>query len=204
MLRRLLLPLAFASLLACSDDEDSPGATGGAPGQTEQPINVLVVHPAQFVLENTPLKRLADGDPFDLWSAEQGGHVALVGAQIEGIVGDTIELRARFNDPATGRIIAEESRTVVVVPVPGSDTLKEPNLTVRSQVTHVPLCPDYEDYDVVDREVELVITVLEKYTSPPRRGQASVRVVPRCGDLAENQALCQCECTANYTLGKCK
>lgn len=196
---RSLLPLALASLWACSGDDPPGGA-----GVSEEPVDVLAVYPAQFVEENTPLRMLADGDPFDLWSAIQGGHVALVGAQIAGIEGDTVDLRARFHDVATGRIIAEELRTVVVVPVPGSDTLKQPNLTVRSQVTHVPLCPDYEDYDVIDRELSLTLTVLEKLASPPRRGQATVRVVPRCGELAEDVALCRCECTASYTLGKCK
>ncbi len=193
--------VALLALAACSPDPDEPGGTGGSAGA---PVTgPVVVHPAQFLGEGQALRPLADGDPFDLWSASQGGHVARVAAQIEGIGGDTISLHARFTDTVTGEIVAEETRTVLVRPVTGSDTLKENDTRLSSQMTHVPLCPDYLPYDVVGHEMQLTVDVTELYTQPARKGSASVRVTPRCGALAESVGLCTCECSANYTLGKC-
>lgn len=195
----LFAPLALSA--ACSDDPD-PAPTPPAP--TPPVSSVLVVHPALFLRENEPLRMLSDGAPLDLWNATQGGHVALVAAQIEGISGDTIELRARFRDPATSAIIAEETRTVVVQPVAGDSTRKENDLRTRSQMTHVPLCPNYDARPVVDNDILLEVQVTELYTSPPRKGSAQVRVRPTCGELTETPEICRCECGSDYTLGKCK
>ena len=194
------VPLALA---ACSPDEPGDGGAGAGGGTSVDPLHALTVHPAQFIGENMPLRLLDEGGPFDLWNATQGGHVARVAAQIDGIGGDTINMRARFTIVDTGEIVAEEARTVVVEPVPGSDTLKQNKTALSSQMTHVPLCPDYQDYDIIDRPLLLTITVTELYTDPPRQGQASITIVPRCGELAADIALCRCECSANYTLGKC-
>jgi hypothetical protein len=146
----------------------------------------------------------SDGSPLQLWNASQGGHVALIGAQIEGVGGDTIELRARLSDPETGFLVAEEARTVVVRPVPGSDALKQTDIRARSQMTHVPLCPDYDTRPIVDQPYDLEVIVTELYVTPPRKGSARVRVTPTCGDLTETPEVCRCECAASYTLGKCK
>lgn len=197
-------PAAALLLLsaACSSPDPAPTPDAGPP-EDAGPVT-LTVYPAFFLEENRPLRRLADGDPIELWSAVQGGHVALIAAQISGVAGDTIELRARFTSIETGAIVAEEARTVIVHPVPDDPSLKQNDLRVRSQVTHVPLCPNYDPKPIVDTEYNLEVTVTELYTSPPRKGSAKLRVKPVCGELVADQALCRCECGADYTLGKCK
>ncbi len=186
---------------------------GGCPGEPAEPpppepppveAGELVVHPALFTREDEPLRLLSDGDPLDLWNATQGGHVALVGAQLEGVQGDTVELRARLIDKESGVLVAEEARTVVVRPVPGDPSRKQSDIRTRSQVTHLPLCPNYEPIPMVDHEYFLEVRATELYVVPPRKGIARIRVKPSCGDLAADPAICRCECEANYVLGKCK
>lgn len=190
---------ALSLLLACSEPEPAPLP----PPPPSEPLP-LVVYPALFIREDEPLRLLQDSDPVQLWNATQGGHVALIGAQIEGVDGDTIELRARISDPETGALLAEESRTVLVKPVPGDSTRKQTDIRTRSQVTHIPLCPNYEPTPVVDRTYRLDVRVDELYVSPPRRGSATLLVRTACDELTEEPARCRCECEADYTLGKCQ
>jgi hypothetical protein len=197
-------PLALALCLlafACSDDP-SPEPPPVAP-PTDAGVSELTLYPALFVREDEALRLLNDGDPLDLWNATQGGQVALVGAQLEGVEGDTVELRARLMDAQTGVLIAEEARTVVVKPVPGEPTKKQTDIRTRSQVTHIPLCPNYDPTPIVDREYTLEVRATELYVVPPRKGSARVRVRPNCGELTADPSICRCECEADYVLGKC-
>lgn len=145
-----------------------------------------------------------EGDDIPLDPAPQGGHVIHVGAQVRGLTGDTVEIRGRLRETVGGLIIAEEARTVVMRPVPGDPTLMQTDLETISQLSHVPVCPDYDARDVVNMPSVLEVTVTELYTDPPRIGVATRQVTPRCntGNAALDEA-CTCECTGNYTLGKC-
>src|SRR5262245_62481449 len=100
---------------------------------------VLVVHAAQFTAESTPMRMLAEGDSLELWAAPQGGHVVLVGAKVQGLPGDIAVLRVRVRHPETNLIVAEEARSVKMVPVPGEPDTLQPDIRSRSQVAHVPL-----------------------------------------------------------------
>ena len=164
----------------------------------------LVVIPGAFVIENAPLRLLDAEDPIDLLRAPQGGHVVLLAANVKNMRQNAASIRVRMRRPDTGFIVAEEKRTVAMVPVSGEAATMQPDLRSRSQVAHVPLCPDYDAIDVVARPLDVEIEVTELYTDPPRIGSTRLALVPTCGQTTpEAQALCRCECEANYALGKC-
>lgn len=178
------------------------GAQAGAGGQSDDPI---VVTPAMFVAEDTPLDPIDEGEAIPLSLPPQGGHVLWVGAYITNLRTDTIELKTRLRDPETGALVAEEGRTVVVRPVEGKPGVFQPDIRTVSQVTHVPVCPDYDAKPIAETPYLMEVSVRELYVEPQRTAQGTRTVTPTCklGDPA-GQALCACECEANYTLGKCK
>jgi hypothetical protein len=175
---------------AFSEDDDAPRG--------------LVVLPAQFTEENAPMRMLGEGDPLELWPAPQGGHVVLVAAKVKNLVGDTAMLRVRIRYPDTPFIIAEEARSVKMVPVPDEPGTMQPDLRTRTQVAHVPLCPDYDPMDIVDRPLEVVVQVTSLVGSEePQAGTATLRLYPACVAGKVDVPFCRCECSANYVLGKC-
>lgn len=163
----------------------------------------LVILPAQFTEENMPLRMLREGDPIDLWPAPQGGHVVLVGAKVKNFTGDTAILRVKVGYPDTPFIIAQEARSIRLVPVPGEPDTKQPELTTRTQVAHVPLCPDYDPTDIVDNSLEFVIHLATLPDGGGQSAQMSLRLSPSCKNSAGGETFCRCECSANYVLGKC-
>jgi hypothetical protein len=186
-------------------DADTDAYEREARASLESGGSDLIVLPAQFTEENMPLRMLADGDPLDLWAAPQGGHVVLLSAKVKHLVTDTATLRVVIRRPDTGFIVAQESRTVAMVPVPGEPDTKQPDLRSRSQAAHVPLCPDYDPIDIVDQPVSVSVHVTGLYTDPPATGEATRRLVPSCDRTTpEDMPLCRCECQGNYFLGKCK
>ncbi|MET0591301.1 MAG: hypothetical protein ABW133_01290 [Polyangiaceae bacterium] len=161
-----------------------------------------LVLPAQFTEENMPLRMLREGDSIDLWAAPQGGHVVLVGAKVKNFAADTAILRVRVRYPDTPFIIAEEARSVKFVPIPGEPDTKQPELETRTQVAHVPLCPDYDPMDIVDAPLEFSVTVTSQGDAA-QTAQTTLRLSPSCKASAEGETFCRCECSANYVLGKC-
>jgi hypothetical protein len=164
----------------------------------------LEIVPTLYVEPELPVDVLEPGDPVELWRAPQGGHVVRFGVRVKGLESSFIEERVRVRVPDTGLIIAEETRTAAMEVVPEDPTLKQNDRRSVSQVVHVALCPDYDARDIVNMEHLVQIEVTELYADFSR-GSAEVRVVPKClqtdpAELAE----CQCECTANYVLGKCR
>jgi hypothetical protein len=178
------------------DALDPLDATDDAPRE-------LVILPAQFTEENMPMRMLGEGDPIELWPAPQGGHVVLAAAKVKNLVGDMAMLRVLVRYPDTPFIIAEVARSVQMVPVPGEPDTKQPDLRTRSQVSHVPLCPDYDPMDIVDRPLEFVVTVTSFGSEEPQTGTATLRLYPACVTGKVDVPLCRCECSANYVLGKC-
>jgi hypothetical protein len=216
------LTLGPASVACSSDGGDDPGTggNGGAAGSVNfpgaggassgnqggsgsaPPSGELEVIPGMFVVEDSPLSPIHEGDSIDLTLPPQGGHVLLVGAQVRNLATDTIELRTRIRDMDTDTIVAEEGRTVVMVKVPGDPTLSQPELRSRSQVNHVPVCPNYGDKDVVGRAHKLEVRVRELYVDVPRSATGTRTVTPSCANNAD-VAECVCECSAGFVLGKC-
>src|SRR5258708_6830049 len=115
----------------------------------------LVILPAQFTEERMPMRMLGPGDSVDLWNAPQGGHVVLLGAKVKNLTSDTATLKVRFRRPDTGLIVAEEGRTVKMVPVPDEPGVMQPDIRSRSQVSNVPLCPSYGPVGIVDESFDM-------------------------------------------------
>jgi hypothetical protein len=128
----------------------------------------------------------------------------LLAAQIKNMNSSAATIRVRMRRPGTGFIVAEEKRTVAMVAVPGETATMQPDLRSRSQVAHVPLCPDYDPVDIVAEPLDVEIDVTALYTEPPRMGSVRLQLWPTCRQTtADEEALCRCECVANYALGKC-
>jgi len=149
------------------------------------------------------MRMLAEGDPLELWAAPQGGHVVLVGAKVQHLPTDVAILKVRVRHPPTNLILAEEARSVKMVPVPGEPDTMQPDLRSRSQVAHVPLCPDYDTFDIVDSPMSVTVQVLAPPVDPTYVGETTLSLVPRCLPGTADEGVCRCECTANYFLGKC-
>jgi hypothetical protein len=214
--------LAAAFAIGCAPADDASSSRDAAPsepdaaalrdraaddrarhdGPSDDVGSSLVILPAQYTEENQPLRMLKEGDPIDLWPAPQGGHVVLVGAKLKHFAGEMAILRVRVRYPGTAFIIAEEARSVKFVPVPGEPDTKQPELATRTQVAHVPLCPDYDSEDMVDRPLEFSLQVTEPPADEPTV-QTTLHLSPSCRASAEGESFCRCECSANYVLGKC-
>ncbi len=151
--------------------------------------------------EGGPMKWLVDGDTVRLFNAPQGGHVLHIGARIEGLRTKHAEIRAQLRHPDTKAIDAEEARTINVVEV--SPGVFESTPGSVSDVAHIPVCPDYGNRDIVDQEWLLEVSVKE-VPGGTGTGKTGVKVTPVCSHAdATIQALCLCECAADYVLGKC-
>jgi hypothetical protein len=172
-----------------------------SPPVSDADSDALVVLPAEFTEESSPMRMLDDGGELHLWKAPQGGHVVLVGAKVEHLTSNTATLRVRMRRPG-GIIVAEESRTVAMVPVPGEPNRMQPDIRSRSQVAHVPLCPDYDQEDIVDQPLDVDVEVTGLYTDPVAFGKTTLRLTPSCS-TAQDPDLCRCECTGRYVLGRC-
>jgi len=177
------------------DSSDPAKAGDGSSGMLE-------IFPAQFTEERMPMRMLAAGDPVDLWNAPQGGHVVLLGAKVKNLMSDTANLKVRFRQPNGGIVVAEEGRTVKMVPVPDEPELMQPDIRSRSQVSNVPLCPSYGVSGIVDRPFDIEVSLTALYTDPAQTGTTTLRVVARCS-TPDDEAFCRCECEPDYYLGKC-
>ncbi len=181
-------------------DDRAPNAEGDAAADA---AGALEIFPAQFTEEQMPMRMLAAGDPVDLWNAPQGGHVVLLGAKVKNLLSDTVMLKVRFRQPDGTRIIvAEEGRTVKMVPVPDEPGMMQPDIRSRSQVSNVPLCPSYGTFGIVDRPFDVEVSITALYTDPVQTGTTTLSVVARCS-TPDDEAFCRCECESNYFLGKC-
>lgn len=194
---RYVLVFALCAV-ACGNDppEDSPKDSGSVAPVT------LELFPGDFVAEDTPLAMLSEGDPVSLAAAPQGGHVIHVAAKVRGMTVDIANLRVRLREPDTNLIQVEEARDVVWKPVPGEPDLMQPDLASITQVSHVPSCPDYDARSIVGVPWNIEIVVTE--TGGPGKGSVTLGVLPSCEQADPvDKAQCQCECEANYVLGKC-
>src|SRR4051812_21882609 len=168
-------PSATATTIVPVDVGDAPDADAAERGSepTMADSDVMRVVPAEFVAENTPLKMLVDGDDVELRTPPQGGHILTISAKVKNFPGLAALLRATVRDAKTSVIVAEESRTVAMLDVPGEPGFKQPNLASTSQASQVPVCPDYGENDVVDREFSLEVQVTTLDLATPRIAHAS-------------------------------
>jgi hypothetical protein len=153
------------------------------------------------ITDGSQFVELRDGDALPLVAPPQGGHVSFVGARARNVDPCRAHIAATVRSPRTTKIIAEESRNVRMAPV--ASGWGEPNPLDISSFANVPLCPDYHDESIVDTEYTLELRLVDT-RGDALGGSATRMVVPRClqGDAYQN-ALCRCECRADYTLGSC-
>ena len=144
--------------------------------------------------------RLArDGDPIELFRPPQGGHVLLVGARVKGSRA-IHQLRVRVRIPNTGNPRGE-SHTVVMEAVP-ENRCQQNDRRTNSQVAHIAVCPDYDPRDIVG-------TNSASRSRSPSSTRILRRVRPRSSSCRPackadpSKAQCECECSANYVLGRC-
>jgi len=193
-----MLALCGGLTSSCGGDDAKTDPKDAGP---DGPVT-LDVYPGDFVEEDLPMKMLADGDEVKLVSAPQGGHVVHIGARVRGLKTDVVNIRARIRDPQTNAIQVEEARDIVMKPVAGEPDLMEPDPRSVSQVTHIPTCPNYDAYDLVDQSWTLEVLIDE--VAGPGVGSATLGIKLTCQQAdASSKAQCHCECEANYVLGKC-
>ncbi|MEZ4371099.1 MAG: hypothetical protein R3B07_09750 [Polyangiaceae bacterium] len=201
--------LMCASVMGCGADPPTTSAKdAGADVEAEADVMETGLGPmelraAAFIDEGLPLVLLQDGDPLDLSAAIQGGHVMYVAAQVKNLQSSTAELQSQLHFPDTGAIYAREARTVAMRPVDGEDGWWQPDLRSRSQVDHIPACPNYDSRSIRDEVWRLDITVIRLEDN--EQATTSLNIVPSCRfQDATLQARCECECEPDYKLGKCQ
>ena len=145
---------------------------------------------------------LADGSDVHLAPPPQGGHVLFIGARVEGLSGNEIELTGRVRDLETDAILQEDTRTTTVQPMPDRSGFSETDPSSLRYVSNIALCPDYDAVDVAGRPCLLEVEATDR--GRHATGSTRVLVTPICAQPApEYQAFCECECQAGYTPGKC-
>lgn len=191
--------VALCSSVAACDSSDPADGTGGAGGSAP----ALGVEAYGWVPQGEAVVTLSDGDAIELWGAPQGGHVSRIGARVTGLGTDTALLVARLRDPTTDAVIAEGTRTSPMVDAPDVPGAKQPDPSSMYNLVHLALCPDNDGQAIagVERVLELAVTELYGDFS---EGSTRVRVVPTClMPPGPEHDSCECECAADYTLGKC-
>lgn len=195
--RAILATAAAIALLVAGCASPSSGPAPAPPVDA----GALSVAPGIFTVEGEPMKLVADGDTVSLWNATQGGHVLLVGARVSGLSGTVATLRGRLRDPATDAIVAEESRTVALVPAGDGSGALVPDDTLRSQVANIAVCPDANGRDM---QTPYVLELIVTDTYDGRSASVRRSVTPSClGVPSFDLERCTCECAAGFVLGKC-
>jgi len=178
------------------------GAAGA--GGTAQGCEGLELRLGEFVEEDEPLALLQDGDFLHLWNAPQGGHVVLVGAEVRGLTDDVVSIHASLLDEASGELVRDDIRSIVMKPIEAEPGWMSPDIRSRSQVAHIPLCPDTERRTLQGQEFLLEVEISELGTECELSKTERLHVVPDClqRDDAE-RAFCSCQCQPEYEPGTC-
>jgi hypothetical protein len=177
------------------------GATGGAAGSggevSPRPLGVL---PLYYGGGGVPFVPVAEGAVLNVRLPPQGGFVLWIGAEVRPVTAAHLDIRGRLRSKATGAIVAEESRTIAVVPVaPGEDRVHPFPVSIRN-ATNLPVCPNYGEEELLGVPLELEVRIEDPSTSPPGLGIARLGVTLGC---IEGSYGCVCECSLGYILGQC-
>lgn len=189
MPRLALLPL-LALALACSSPAEERTSTPGVG---------IEVFPGWYASFDEPILLLEDGGDLPLRMAPQGGHWAFVSARVRGFSGDAMSVGARLLDAKTGELLFAERRSGGVIVSPNDPSAVEPELDLRGAIVHIPVCPMEVPPGLFARALRLEIDI-----GGAEEGSATLTVTPSCsaGSPGE-QAVCACECAADYDPGKC-
>lgn len=194
-----MLLVLFLSAAACGGPGPPPMIGPAGRDMDGAPIEVV---PAMYLRQSMMLREVHDGDPIDLELPPQGGHVLFVGARLRNVREQTVRLQGRLLDDKTGAEVAQDARSVTLMPAPDDPTLWVPDLRSYATVANIPVCPAKSAVDLYDRPFLLEVVVTE--LSSGRSGSVRRRAVPSCRQPEMQMLkLCQCECAANYAVGKC-
>jgi hypothetical protein len=200
--RAIFLLLTLAGCSSAPDEKGGAGGSGGTGGATSD-SGPLVLKPVEYDQVTQTYRDLADGDTVRLERPPQGGQVIFIAAFVQNLDSTTMELKSTVRDLDTQMIVQQDTRTVVMEPVPGQSGWLEPDHRSISQVSNIALCPDYDSVDIVGHPYGIEIEATELYAQFSE-GKTSLSAIPDCEESgATDQALCLCECSAGYTLGKC-
>lgn len=198
--------LMCAALVGCSSEPtvESPrdGGSDASHDARDADLGPMELRAARLVDEGLPLVLLNEGDALPLSAALQGGHVMYVAAQVSGLHSNIAEIEATLRFPDNGAILNREARTVAMRELADEPGWWQPDIRSRSQVAHIPACPNYDDRSLRDEEWLLDIKVIR--TEDGESASTTLRVTPTCEFTDSTlQARCECECEPDYFLGKC-
>jgi hypothetical protein len=183
--------LSAITIMSCSPAQ---GESGSGPK--------LVVEAVEWDAVSHQYTPLTDGSEVHLVPPPQGGQVLFIGARVEGLSGNEIELTGRVRDLETDAIIQEDTRTAAMQPMPDRPGFSETDPSSLSSVSNLALCPNYDAVDMVGRPGLLEIAFVDRATHAS--GSTRVRVTPNCAQPEPKyEAYCECQCQAAYTPGKC-
>jgi hypothetical protein len=183
-----------AGALGCSQPPDT--SSGADPA-----LSPVVCHPGFTVAEQTPIVPLFDGDPIVVRYAPQGGQVMWIAARVSGLEPGPAQLSAKLVDPDTGEDFVTDSRIIELRELDDGSGELEPDLGSSANFSHLVACPNYGPRPVEGVEWLLSVEVSDP-KHPGHAGSASVRVIPGCAE-GPRKPNCQCECSPDYTFGKC-
>ena len=209
MALRLEILATVVALVGCAPPDQASVASAGTGGTTDSAGDALpdsgplVVSAIELDPNMGTYRLVNDGDSVSLLFAPQGGHVLFIGVRVRNLDSTKIELSSRILDPTTKAIVQQDIRDTKMVAVPGEPGLLQTDSSHISLVSNIALCPDYNDFDIVDQPYVMQILVTEE-NAQGSTGSVTLKVTPMCppGDGGAS-LLCNCECHAGYTLGKC-
>lgn len=192
-----VLFVTLVVLGGCGGEEslsaDDAGAESSSNGSSSPPAEDLVLEPAFFIQENSPLTLIESGERVGISQAVQGGQVIYIAGQLQHLEGDMAYIQTSLTDLDTGEVRAQDERTVVVKDVPDREGWKQPDLRSRNQVSHLLVCPSDSTRPLVDTAWQLDITMAEADKS--RSASVTLEVVPSCNQgNSTQQDLCESQC----------
>jgi hypothetical protein len=163
-------------------------------GCSSAPSGPITLAPAEYDPLTHSLSSLGDGADVHLQIPPQGGAVLFIGAEADNLSGGSIVLDAKLS--VDGMLVGEDRRTSNFVKMGGRFV---PPLDSYVGMPNVPVCPA-GGLVALDRSARLHVDL----SDGERHASAEIGVTARCAESdATVQALCVCECSANFMPGHC-
>jgi hypothetical protein len=148
---------------------------------------------------SSALTDVNDGDMVPLMPPPQGGEVTYAAARVRNVNRCAVQFRGRFRDPTTNEELAFDGRNIDLVV--GADGWARPDATQVSDLTNIPLCPDYDPMrDNVGATLKLEINIADQ---KGHSTTVSKLVVPTCGASLDPTLQAQCDCICRHVPHTC-
>jgi hypothetical protein len=164
-------------------------------GDRGKPIELALVFTDGVAPDVSPL---APMQPLPLEPPPQGGYVMYAGARARNLDGCGVIVRGDYFDEFGNQAGMDERSTNLVV---RADGWGWPDAQHLSEIPNLSACPDVSHLDIQGHPYNLRIRVTDR---SGRMAEQMVPIVPTCmlSDAAV-QADCICQCSADFTPGKC-